>query len=862
LTVLVFGYVSFTVLLKKEGYPPIQFPGVLITSTYIVNDSEKVNNEITKPIYKAINGIDEIKQISTTTGDNYSVLFVQLEDNSSADQKLKEIKEEINLKVKFPSDQIQLKYSTINASSLDNENDYIFTISSNEKSYAELQKKAHEIGDELEAVAGIKAVNVKDVITDQINPINGQKVEYQSNFGAIAYQKDGELVFEKSVEIGLVTYSKTFGTIEISNNVRTRIDSLIKENKLNGFTVKYGGDNASKVNKQLFSLEENVIGGVVVVLIVLALLINWRASVVTALFIPTTLAATFIFFYFIGYSLNTISLIGLIIVLGLFVDDATVIVEAIDYQKKIGNKGLIAVKNAVQIVGAADIVGTLCTLLVFVPMMFISGIMGKFIVYLPTTVIIALGLSLIIALTVMPFLTNLAINDESETKKKNHKYIDMISKLMYAIPQFIMKLGERVSEFVNLYLSKKRYIAMVITFAIILISVGAFYATKLPFEVFPSGKDSDAALVVVTFKDQLSIQDAEKKLNIFNNNLSEKYGKYIDSIMYIGPDRTNAVATIDLKSMKDRDINAPELLEKMNKDLNANNSDVTAKFTIVSAGPTTGEYPFIMQIYSENSKESIALAEKITKYIDGKEIAPGVKVVSVSYDSDKTILANDNKKYINLRSKFDGTFDTNTILALQKDIEKEFKDNIEMLGFDQGIQSDALNSFYSTIIAFAAALIILYALLVYKFNSFTQPLLIFIAIPLSFPLVFPGLYYSDNFLSFFVMIGLIGLVGIVVNNTVMLLDFANYGRETGLSIRESIVNAVKLRFRPLIATSLTTIASLTPLALNDPMWESLALTIIFGLISSTLLVIFVFPAFYYIVENMREVKKWIKIKIK
>ena len=101
------------------------------------------------------------------------------------------------------------------------------------------------------------------------------------------------------------------------------------------------------------------------------------------------------------------------------------------------------------------------------------------------------------------------------------------------------------------------------------------------------------------------------------------------------------------------------------------------------------------------------------------------------------------------------------------------------------------------------------------------------------------------------MIGFFGLIGIAVNNTILLTDYANQERRNGMPIVESISEATKKRFRPLLTTSLTTVAALLPLALSDPFWEALAFTIIFGLLSSTFLVIVSFPYYYLFAEALR-----------
>ena len=130
-------------------------------------------------------------------------------------------------------------------------------------------------------------------------------------------------------------------------------------------------------------------------------------------------------------------------------------------------------------------------------------------------------------------------------------------------------------------------------------------------------------------------------------------------------------------------------------------------------------------------------------------------------------------------------------------------------------------------------------------------MLIFMAIPFSFLGVAAGLHYTNNPLSFFVMIGFFALIGIAVNNTILLTDYANQARNQGHGHFESMALAVKARFRPLITTSLTSVVALIPLALSDPFWESLAFTLIFGLLSSTLLVIVTFPYYYLAAEYLR-----------
>src|SRR5206468_3980614 len=142
-------------------------------------------------------------------------------------------------------------------------------------------------------------------------------------------------------------------------------------------------------------------------------------------------------------------------------------------------------------------------------------------------------------------------------------------------------------------------------------------------------------------------------------------------------------------------------------------------------------------------------------------------------------------------------------------------------------------------------------LLGFQFRSLLQPLLIFMALPFSIFGITLGLYLTDNAFSFFTMLGFFALIGLSIKNTILLTDFANQARRAGMGTVDAAHEALAERFRPLIATSLTAVVSLIPLTLSDPFWEGLGVTLIFGLLSSTFLVVTVFPYYYLGAEYLR-----------
>ena len=175
----------------------------------------------------------------------------------------------------------------------------------------------------------------------------------------------------------------------------------------------------------------------------------------------------------------------------------------------------------------------------------------------------------------------------------------------------------------------------------------------------------------------------------------------------------------------------------------------------------------------------------------------------------------------------------------------------DAIAFDFGLESDNQDDFAALGVALLVAIALTILFLVIQFRSLIQPLLVFLAVPFSFFGVFTLLELTDNALGFFVTVGFIALIGVAVNNTILLVDAANQERRLGATPAEAIGAAVERRFRPLLVTTATTVAGLLPLALADPFWEALCFVLIGGLVSSTFLVLTAFPAMYLAVATVR-----------
>lgn len=857
ISIICIGTVTYTTFLKREGFPAVDVPFVLIQTPYFVNNQELINEQITTPIELAVKDLTEVVRVNSSTTENISFITVEFDPETSANDGKKIVQDQLLRNVQLPEG-AQPVFQTFNAGSIDGEHDLVFFLSG-DYSAQELQQKAETVANEVTKLPEIATAEVIPLLETQTNPLTGETNTIVTNFRRVGFQQEGLLTFEPAIAIGVNKKSESVGTLDLSDAIRQKINHLEQNETLRDFTITYGGDFADSLRQQISSLENNALGGLLSVLIVLLLFLNFRSAVATAIFIPTVLAATFICLFAIGYSLNTIVLFSLILVLGLFVDDAIVVVEAIDYQRKQGAKGLAAIKNAIRIIGVADLSGSVTTILVFAPMLFISGILGDFIRLIPITVILALVVSVIIALLIIPFVTYVLLVNERVERLANQRVFSIFHLPFDLFSQMETAIGNSVAAFVSLYLSNRLLNIVVVIFSVVLVFFGTSYAQRLDFSVFPQPKDTTEIAMNINFPEGTNLEQAISLSQNIEKALIAKT-ENIRSVSYFSANDQSAYARISLTNLNERQETAAQIIGDLNWEVKEHITQGTSvKFDLLSAGPPPSEYQFAVQVFDNDSKRLQNALTDIKTFLDGKQIADGVTVTEVKLSDIDTITKKDGARYANLQAKISDTTDTNYVLQLQEKVTAHYNEmKLQQLGldsqalqFDLGQESENLESFNSTIFSLIVALVVMYALLVIQFNSFSLPLLVLIAIPLSFPGLFPGLFYSQNALSFFVMLGVTGLVGIVVNNSIMLIDFATQTRSTGKSPSESIIEAVKIRFRPIITTSTTTIAGLTPLALSDPFWEPLAFSIIFGLLSSSLLVLVVLPAYYLLIESVR-----------
>lgn len=847
--VLVVGGAAYAFLLPREGFPSVDVPIAVVSGPYFVDDIEQVDADVLQPALEALDDIDDIEELTTFARANSFSIIAELDESLTSAQGAELLRDAL-VDADLP-DGLDPIFSEINAAQFLNEYDLLVAVFGPEgATAAELDATAAAVASQLAAIGEVASAEVDELETTAFDPATGAETTRQTSFNDVGVDDGDGLTVRSSVSVGIVAADGA-DSLELFDAVEAALaDVEIGD----GFGAQISAEFATQIRSQISSLQSNAAVGVLAVAVVAFLLISWRASIITALFVVTVLASTMIALLVAGISLNTISLFGVILTLGLFVDDSIVIVEAIDAFRVKGASAIESISGAIKRVGAASVAGTATTVLVFAPMLFISGTLGDFIRQLPITVMVALVISLLLSLIVIPVASKYLVLSVPPSGGVLSRLESRLADGAAALPATFLHHRRRA------YLIAFGGVAL----SLVLLFAGFSFAARAGFDIFPQQDDSDELTVEIDYDPGTTLADAEAIAVDVSEIVLDVGGDLVQTAAVFLGDEASAFGQYRLVPFRDRSTTAPELVEAIQAEADASVTGARVTIGRISSGPPEEDFPFQAQVYGDDTTATFALAEDIVAELEGNtfERANGEEfVVEEALVALTDVVARlDGERYVEVRAKFDDDDTTALVNATEDVVRDRFgADELEARGlaedaveFDLGLESDNAASFASALNTLIAALILVFVVLILQFRSVLQPLLIFLAIPFGFFGVFFGLWLTGNPLSFFAMLGLIGLIGIAVNNTILLTDFANQERRAGADAVTAISVAIRRRFRPLLSTTVTTVAGLLPLALTDPFWEPLAFTIIFGLMSSTLLVVLSFPYYYLGFEKLRE----------
>ncbi len=848
--VLAVGLVAYGGGLAREGFPPVNLPIVVVDGTYFVDDADAVDTDVALPLQQAYSGIDGVKEVQSFSRGNASALVVEFDDDFSSPQGAA-VLEAANETIGTPSE-ASITVRAIDATKFLEVYDLLVAVSGPADATAEqLEAEAAKLETYLETGSGVERADVRDLLTEGANPATGDDEIRRTRFIRVAFAETG--VYDEAIAIGLVRSEDTdLDLLGFSDEIK----SLLAEQDVlgDGYSAAVTADFANDIRTQISSLTRNLLQGLIAVAIVSLLLIGWRVSVVTAGFMATVMMAALGGLWFLGYSLNTITLFGLILTLGLLVDDAIVISESIDSNRDESDETIGVIRSAINRVGTASLSGTLTTVLVFAPMLFVGGVLGEFIRAIPATVILTLLLSFLFSVV---FISAIAKPFLLRGKVPNNP----VSRAERSIAR---RLG-RLAEYPSSHGWKGVGVGVGIFVGAIAMIMGSFQiAASVGFNIFPPSDDANAMFITTDFDPGTTIEEAQVMSDQIDDIVLETVGDDLVRSQYINGNERQLLTLVDLTPFDDRDTPAPAYVERLEERLGAL-TGMRISVAMLENGPPVEDFPFAAQISVDATtvEAGQAVAIELRDRLIGAELEKASGEATFIDDaivsSEGLVYRLDGTQQIEVRAAFT-TDDLTNNLDATKALVNDLYDasSLEAVGlgadaiaFDFGQESDNQDDFASLGRALMIAMALMLLLLVVQFRSIVQPLLIFLAIPFSFFGVFTALSLTGNPISFFVAVGFIALIGVVVNNTILLVDAANQARRRGLRPGQAIAEAVERRFRPLVATTITTVVGLLPLALSDPFWESLSFTLIGGLVSSTILVLLAFPVFYLAVEKVR-----------
>ena len=489
------GAWAFLSGLDREGFPPIDVPIAITSGVYFVDDVELVDADLAEPLATAFSEVDGVDSVTMNANPNGFFAIVQFESGFTSPEGVALLETAV-ASVSVPP-QAQIDLSTLDAAKFVETYDVLVSVSGPVGVSAEvLQAEAEKIRSHLAGTPGVTLAETRELITEA-QGLDGSVQERQTRYARTYFA--GNETFTPAIQVGLIRDAddESLDLLSFSDRVNDRLDEAPQ--LADGFRVDVTGDFAVDIRIQVDSLIGNLVTGLIAVTVVSLLLIGWRASLVTALFMITVVAAALLILFVVGYSLNTITLFGLILTLGLLVDDAIVIGESIDATKSEGGTKERILGVSLTRVALASLAGTLTTVLVFGPLAFIGGILGEFIRAIPITVIITLVASYIASVVFIPALGKFVLLAGGPSKNPVIALENKLAKLVGRLASFPARKGAL------------GIVVGVLLAALPVLAIGGAgqIAGSLGFNIFPSAKDANILFVETEFPPGTTIEDAQ-----------------------------------------------------------------------------------------------------------------------------------------------------------------------------------------------------------------------------------------------------------------------------------------------------------------------------------------------------------------
>jgi len=990
LLLLIVGMGAFLTMPRSED-PPLQIPGASIIIIYPGSNPVDLEQLIASPLEEALNELDDIKRMTSAMRDGILITSIEFSFETDADEKFDEVVQKVNsIRSDLPDEIYDLEVQEWSSSDVVMMH---LALVSESAEYAILDLEAEQLKKELEKAPGVKLVEIYAVPDREVRISLDMGKMAQMNISiemvSQAILSNNANIPGGSMEIGSRDLSiKTSGTYagldEIRNTVVSAFDGRIiylgqiasvdYDYEDVNYLARYMGqravfitikqkpgynifrisedlytiigdfekelaeeaelvtvfDQAESVDSRINGFLGNLLFGILLVGIIIVLSLGFRASALVIIAIPFSILIGLGFVDLAGFGLQQISIAGLVISLGLLVDNSIVIVENIE--RFIGmdkSRRESAIMGSSQL-GWPIITATLTTMFAFIPIIAMPDKSGKFIQSMPVTVIFTLFASLLIALVLTPYLASVFLKKFSGKKMHRREF---------SLKSFLRAVIEGPYRRTLSFVLSRPVLLILITLAVLAGSMALFGYVGVSF--FPKAEKPQFMIRIyapegssISYTDGISRQ-VESLLDTlpgikhyasntghgnpriyynlfpkrFEKNFAEIYvemenyevesfdrviedlrahfldfpGARINVKEFEQGSPIEAPLTVkitgnnlgDLKKISDdferflREepglVNIDNQLDRSSTDFYINiNRDKASMLgvpvyevdrtvrTAITGWPVSSfrnaegeEYNIVLRIPAGKNVgledfDRIYVSSLSGRLIPLKQLArielkqsPGI-ITHFDMERNGTLTADLRKGYLldDIIAHLDQKF---SAYRFPSGYEYTFTGELE----------SRQESFGGMFRASIIALIAIFAILVLQFRSFSQPFIIFSSFPLAIIGSILALFITGYTFSFTAFIGLISLIGIVVNNSIILVDYINKLIAGGMEKLAAIREAGEVRFTPIVLTTLTTIGGLLPLTLRGgTLWAPMGWTIIGGLLVSTFLSLLLVPCLY------------------
>lgn len=973
LTFIVFGLMSYNSM-PTNLFPNVDFPVVTVQTTYNGADPSTVETKVTDKIEEAVSGVDGIDKLMSTSYEGFSVVTIQFELTKDLDEATNDVRDKIgalNLPAEVEKPVVKKLGGAGAVISL-------FIASQGNDTSALMRLADEKLKPQLQRIKGVGEVNILGYQDREIRifidpfllnkynltpaDVSGiiQKQNIKQGVGKLVNQNQeiiikaqgdaqnieevGNLLVKPGVRLKDIATiqdglsdAKSFSSFNGQQGVTLEVKKIAGENVLNIINevkktlpklqilagdkteIKILQDQSEKIMVNINNVRFDLIfGAFLAVIIVFLFLRNVTATFVSALAIPTSVIGTFAIIDALGYDLNRLTLIGLTLAIGIFIDDAIVVIENIMKKMESGIEPFRASFEGAKEVAFSVLAISSVLLAVFIPVAFMDGIVGMFFNSFAMTVAAGIVISYLVAIMFIPSIAARVLSSKESG--------------FYHKTEPILKAIDKAYVWILKPLIKYKTLTIIVTVGLLVAST----TLKVGMSFLPM---QDNAEFQITIKAPVGINlESMKKVITPLDDMLKEDKDILYSISSIGYNSANELHKgriyVKLKTLGERVKTQEAIIQHYRDKLSSiqgmiisvekvddfDTGATTAPVQVVITGDKLEELDVASAKLMALLKETSGIVDIDRDFENGKpEIKIGIlrenaqrvgvsveqiaSILGSAYSSDSAVsYYEDNGRQfditVRLKDDFRSSLDdlkklqvrnsNGQFVALEGLIEiKESLGNASINRFDRErkvlVTANIFNTSLDKIVAvinekmpeilpkgynyrftgdvenmedtnkaFGAAVllavILIYLILAALYESIIQPFIIMISMPLSFTGVMVALYLSGNSFSLFVMIGIILLLGMVGKNAILVVDFANRAIKDGKSIDDALLEAGEKRLRPILMTTFAMIGAMIPLAFgsgaghesNAPM----ALAIIGGLVSSTVLTLLVVPAIY------------------